>query len=238
MFTGNYFNIILAVGFCILSYLLGSIPNGVIIGKKFAGLDVREHGSKNMGATNSIRILGAKLGYTVFALDCLKGAVVIVLVKYILSGVFDNPIPVVIYGICAVLGHAFPIYIKFKGGKAVATSLGVVLALTPLTALISLVLFWLVIWIIGYVGLASCTAALSMFVFSIIMYFLPENALSIFSKVDLVTLIFYGLIVLMIFYKHKANFIRMAHHEEHNVHPRVNRRNRKLVALREENKNK
>ena len=229
MFTEMPESIIFTVILCIVSYLLGSIPNGVIIGKKFAGLDVREHGSKNMGATNSIRTLGAKLGYTVFALDCLKGAVVIVLVKYILSNnFFTSPIPIVIYGIFAVLGHVFPIYIGFKGGKAVATSLGLVLALTPLPALICLIIFWLIIWLVGYVGLASCTAAVTMFIISIIMHFLYNNDVAILNQVDLITLIFYFLIVVMIIYRHKQNFIRMARHEEHNIHARVNNKNRKI----------
>lgn len=226
-------NIILAVAFCILSYLIGSIPHGVIIGKKFANIDVREHGSKNIGATNSIRVLGAKLGYTVFALDCLKGAVVIIIAKYVLAGVFFSPIPFIIYGVFAVLGHVFPIYIGFKGGKAVATSLGCLLAIAPLPALLCLVTFWLVIWLIGYVSIASCSAALTALIVAIIMHFTYNADVAILNQTEPFTLLFLVIIVFMIFYRHKSNFIKLYHHKENNVHERVNRRNRKLVELKE-----
>jgi len=113
----------------ILSYFLGSIPSGLIIGKVFKNIDIREHGSKNTGATNAIRVLGFKTGIFAFIFDVMKGALVIALVfflkdksLYIVSEYNINISS--IYGMAAVIGHVFPIYINFKGGKAVATSAG------------------------------------------------------------------------------------------------------------------
>ena len=122
----------LSVLFFILAYILGSIPFGIVIGKTITGIDVREHGSKNIGTTNCIRVLGKKVGFTVFFFDVLKGALVIIIVKYIFEplGLMNHYVPHIVYGVAAILGHLFSCFLKFKGGKAVATSLGVVLALT------------------------------------------------------------------------------------------------------------
>ena len=129
--------IVLSVLFIIFAYLIGSIPFGLVIGKTLTGIDVREHGSKNIGTTNCIRVLGKKVGLLVFFFDCLKGAITILLVKYIFerNGVMEPLIPHILYGGAAILGHLKSIYLKFKGGKAVAVSLGVVLALTPVAGI-------------------------------------------------------------------------------------------------------
>ena len=133
-----------AILLLILSYLLGSIPFGLIIGKT-AGKDLRENGSGNIGSTNAIRILGLKLGLLSAFCDIIKGMLVIILV-YILeaNGIWYNPLVIngdslyVLYGIAAVIGHCFPIYIKFKGGKAVATSLGVLFITVPISGVCAL----------------------------------------------------------------------------------------------------
>jgi glycerol-3-phosphate acyltransferase PlsY len=122
----TYFYIFLLM---LLSYFLGSIPSGLIIGKVFKNVDIRQYGSKNTGATNAIRVLGFKYGIWAFVFDSLKGALVILLVFIIndpsLYLVSDYEINISsLYGAAAVLGHVFPIYINFKGGKAVATSAG------------------------------------------------------------------------------------------------------------------
>ena len=135
-------NITISVLLLILSYLLGSIPFGVLIGKKFKGIDIREHGSKNIGSTNAIRVLGKKIGYLVFLCDVFKGMAIIILVKILAStGVWVTPIDELYYGALAIIGHSYSIFLDFKGGKAVATSLGVVLILSPLVAILCLIAF-------------------------------------------------------------------------------------------------
>ncbi|PTY81108.1 glycerol-3-phosphate 1-O-acyltransferase PlsY, partial [Heyndrickxia sporothermodurans] len=109
----------------ILAYLLGSIPSGLIVGKLFYGIDIRQHGSGNLGATNSFRTLGVKAGTVVIVADILKGTLATLLPKFF--GVDESIHPLLI-GLVAVIGHMFPIFAGFRGGKAVATSAGVLLA--------------------------------------------------------------------------------------------------------------
>ena len=155
----------------ILSYFLGSIPSGLIIGKVFKKIDIREYGSKNTGATNAVRVLGFRYGIFAFIFDLLKGALVIFLVflindssLYLVSSYEINIASV--YGACAVLGHVFPIYINFKGGKAVATSAGMIFAIEPWVAVGVIILFLIIFLITRYVSLSSTIAASSvLFIF-------------------------------------------------------------------------
>jgi glycerol-3-phosphate acyltransferase PlsY len=144
------------------SYLLGSIPFGYLAGR-LVGIDIRQAGSGNVGATNVVRVLGKRYGYPVFALDVLKGfgAVKIAMLMALgRSPAWNSP---EIFGILAalssVLGHLYPPWLKFKGGKGVATSAGALFALTPGATLIGGVIWIIVFWITGYVSLASITAA-------------------------------------------------------------------------------
>lgn len=144
------------------SYLLGSIPFGYLAGR-LGGIDVRQAGSGNIGATNVVRVLGKGYGYPVFALDVLKGFAAVTISMLMAPGrppEWNSP---EIFGILAavssVLGHSYPPWLKFKGGKGVATSAGALLALTPIATLIGVAIWIIVFWLTRYVSLASITAA-------------------------------------------------------------------------------
>ena len=143
------------------AYLLGSVPFGLLLGK-LAGVDVRRDGSGNIGATNVGRLLGKKLGAATLVADLLKGVAPMMLASWLLAGDESRPVVVALCGTAAFLGHLFPLYLGFKGGKGVATALGVFLYLTPLAALGAMVVFVLVLLNWGYVSVASLSAALLM----------------------------------------------------------------------------
>lgn len=212
----NTTTILLSILFIILAYILGSIPFGLVIGKSITGIDVREHGSKNIGTTNCIRVLGKKVGLLVFLFDTLKGALVIILVKYVFEkyGIMEPLIPMVVYGGAAILGHLKSIFLKFKGGKAVAVSLGVVIALTPVGAIACLITFGIILVTTGYVCLCSCGAALTVGAVVWIQYafgYTGDNLglTYLFGKVDLFLAITYSIIILVLIYMHKSNFKRL-----------------------------
>jgi glycerol-3-phosphate acyltransferase PlsY len=144
------------------SYLLGSIPFGYLAGR-LIGIDIRQAGSGNVGATNVVRVLGKRYGYPVFALDFLKGFGAVKISMLIAPGSPPEWNSPEIFGILAamssVLGHLYPPWLKFKGGKGVATSAGALLALTPIATLIGIVIWITVFWLTRYVSLASMTAA-------------------------------------------------------------------------------
>ena len=144
------------------SYLLGSIPFGYLAGR-LAGIDIRRAGSGNVGATNVVRVLGKRYGYPVFALDVLKGLGAVKISMLMAPGrppEWNSP---EIFGILAamssVLGHLYPPWLKFNGGKGVATSAGALLALTPVATLIGVAIWTIVFWLTRYVSLASVIAA-------------------------------------------------------------------------------
>lgn len=158
---------ILKFGLLVLSYLIGSIPFSVVIGKIFKGIDIRKHGSGNPGGTNTLRYLGKPLGMLTILFDLLKGGWVILLVQF---NLIDETLllPVFAYGVAAALGHVFSIFMNFKGGKAVATTAGMIIAYNPLIALILAVGFFLVLKATRYVSLASSSAAVFFVVAAII----------------------------------------------------------------------
>lgn len=172
--------------FGVIAYLLGSIPTAVWIGRKRYNIDVREKGSKNAGATNTFRVLGKKAGTVVLIIDILKGTVA-VLVPFIFTSYAwadDHLIHLkILCGILAVIGHIFPIYANFNGGKGVATSLGVILGIHPYAALICIILFLILFMASNYVSLGAIVASIS-FPLSIHFIFKNENlVLTIFSIV-------------------------------------------------------
>ena len=149
----------------LIAYLLGSIPSSVWIGKIFYGIDVREHGSGNAGTTNTIRILGYKAGIPVFIIDALKGWFAVFLTKIVFGYFPSIEMPEymsLIAAVAVVLGHIFPVFAGFRGGKGVATLLGVGFGLIPIPALIALGIFMVVLLCFGYVSLASITAAVTL----------------------------------------------------------------------------
>ena len=134
-----------------MAYLLGSIPSGLWIGRKFFQIDIRQHGSGNLGATNSFRILGKKAGTIVLLLDLLKGSISVLLLKQMdLHGI--SPLIIALF---AVMGHTYPLFANFKGGKAVATFAGVILAYQPVLFLIGLGIFILTLAISKMVSFTS-----------------------------------------------------------------------------------
>ena len=152
----------------VLSYVSGSIPAAYLAGK-WGNIDLRAHGSGNLGATNVLRVLGPRIGLTVFAVDIAKGAVPVWLLPRmtdlsVLGGVPHAQVWIgVACGVAAILGHIRPVFLGFsKGGKGVATACGVFLALAPIQALLSLLIFVVVVLSSGYVSLASLTAAFSL----------------------------------------------------------------------------
>ena len=206
--------IIITVLLLISSYLIGSIPFGLVVGKGIAKIDIREHGSKNIGSTNAIRVLGKKLGFFVFFLDVFKGMAIILLVKILrITGVFEAPIDDIYFGIFAILGHGFPVFLNFKGGKVVATSLGVVFVISPLAAILCLIAFYITLKISGYVSLASTFATLTVFTTVLVLYFVGLDATNfleyLIGKQSLVTLILVSLTACLIIFKHRKNYVRL-----------------------------
>jgi len=197
--------IILAV---ILAYLIGSIPTSVWIGRIFYKVDVRTKGSKNAGATNTIRILGYKAGIPVLIFDVFKGwlAVYIANFFWIETGSFPDLVDLkIMLAVVAVVGHIFPIYVGFKGGKGIATLLGIGIALYPLAALIAVFIFIIVLLISGYVSLSSITASV---LFPIIEIFILGNN-------EYISLIILAIAVgVFVPVTHRKNIKRLIHKEE------------------------
>ncbi|MDO5360034.1 MAG: glycerol-3-phosphate 1-O-acyltransferase PlsY [Jeotgalicoccus sp.] len=145
----------------IFSYLFGSIPFSLIISKTFYKIDLREHGSGNVGTTNTFRILGKKAGIVVLILDILKGAIPVWVAMLVST---DVDFPVIIFGVVAAIGHVYSIFLKFKGGKAVATGGGAILAAAPIIFIIVLATFLITLKISKYVSLGSVFAAIALMI--------------------------------------------------------------------------
>ena len=172
------------VVFVIIAYLIGSISSSIILGKVFYGLDVRDYGSKNPGANNTQRVLGWKMGLVVLAFDILKGAAAASLVFFLPLESETNRFvgSQIIFGLAAVLGHIFPVFHNFKGGKGVATMCGVLLAIHPYAVLICTAIFVVVLLITRYVSV-SVIAAVTCFPFLVnylfAMWLDPQETLTI-----------------------------------------------------------
>lgn len=197
----------------LISYLLGSIPFGLIIAKRLKNIDIRQHGSANVGATNVARVLGFKWGLLVFILDALKGALPIVLIVYAFRltnlYMFWGINFSIIYGLAAAFGHMCSVFLKFKGGKAVATACGIVIALNPIIGAIVIGFYVLVLFAFKYSSVASlsaCVLALICFYLDIFLFqwWLPGGWHE--QIINLCTLT--GLVIL-IFYLHRKNIVRL-----------------------------
>ena len=178
--------------FILLAYLLGSIPTGLLLGKAF-GVDIRTTGSGNIGATNVYRTMGKKLGILTLVGDCLKGLIPVLLARY--YGLPDMWVDIL--GLAAFLGHVYTIFLGFKGGKGVATALGVFLGVAPLAVLCAIFIFAVVLWHWRYVSLASICAALAMPVF---VAMLDQNVLIIAMT---------AIISTIVIHKHHDNIQRL-----------------------------
>ena len=177
----------------IAAYLLGSIPTGLVLARLVGGVDIRTTGSGNIGATNVSRTLGWKVGVLTLVGDCLKG-VLPVLLAYRL-GFTEGWLALT--GLAAFTGHIYTVFLRFKGGKGVATALGVFLALTPLSVLAALAVFGLVFWKWRYVSLASISAAAAM---PLLVALIDRRGLIFLMS---------GLIALLVIWRHRENIQRL-----------------------------
>ncbi len=183
---------VIILSFCILSYLLGSLPSSVWISRAFHGIDIRDHGSGNAGATNTFRVLGSKIGIIVLFLDILKGVTAASLVMFLGSIVHgtDRYINIqLLFGLCAVLGHLFPVYEKFIGGKGIATLLGMAIGIDYLLALACIALFLTVLFLTRYVSLSSILATVAFPVFAIFIFKRDEPLLIAFGIVAIIIVV-------------------------------------------------
>ncbi|MGE0566475.1 MAG: glycerol-3-phosphate 1-O-acyltransferase PlsY [Bacteroidia bacterium] len=191
------------------AYLLGSIPTAVWIGKSFYGIDVREFGSGNAGATNTFRVLGRKAGIPVLIFDILKGTAA-VLLAYLTSSPIHSPEFIniqLVLGVAVLLGHIFPVFAGFRGGKGVATLLGVVICILPLACSYALIVFVVVLLLSRYVSLSSMSAGLA---FPFILHFVLHNQNQILT-------IFSITVAALLILTHRKNILRLFKNQESKV---------------------
>ncbi|MEA1975110.1 MAG: glycerol-3-phosphate 1-O-acyltransferase PlsY [Bacillota bacterium] len=184
----------------IFAYFMGSIPTGIILGKSLKGIDIREHGSKNTGATNAYRVLGTKIGIMVLMVDILKGSIPVLVARVL--GLTE--IYFVIVGIVVILGHTFSVFLNFQGGKGVATSTGVFFVLIPKVMMILVILFIGIVYFSRYISLASIISAGMM----------PILVLAIYGSKQKIIFLFSVLIGSYVIYKHKTNIHRLINGNE------------------------
>jgi glycerol-3-phosphate acyltransferase PlsY len=191
----------------VIAYMIGSIPTAVLVSKYFFGIDIRDFGSGNSGATNTFRVLGTKWGAFVMTFDVLKGVLasfLYLLLPYYLTNEWDRTNFMIGLGLAAVVGHIFPIWAKFKGGKGVATLLGMVLAIQPLVALCVLGVFLLVLYLTRFVSLSSILASLAFPLFILVIFNEPEPLYRVFAIA----------VALLVILTHQKNISRLVQGSE------------------------
>ena len=186
--------------FILIAYVLGSIPSALIVGKVGYNLDIREHGSGNLGATNAFRILGKKAGIIVTLADILKGTIA-TLIPLLATFFIDVEVNRLIIGLFAVLGHTYILFATFKGGKAAATSGGILLGISPLLFIIMVLSFILTLYFSKYVSLSSMVTGIVAIITSILL------------KDIWLTIVTVGLTI-FVFYRHKDNIKRIKNKTE------------------------
>lgn len=213
----------LEITFILIAYVLGSVPNAIWVGKSFYGIDVREYGSGNSGATNVFRLLGKGPGSIVLVLDIIKGYLAVRLADVVdflsrdgfsdlalshtdIGGLAegDHKLLMVLFGTMAVIGHLIPVFAKFKGGKGVATLFGMLIALNPALAGLALAVFVVANIITGYVSIGSLLAGLS----------IPFLFIRVFGETHLSILIFSFLVACLVLVTHRKNIKRLIAGEE------------------------
>jgi glycerol-3-phosphate acyltransferase PlsY len=205
-----------------IAYLIGSIPTALIISTKFFGVDIRDYGSGNMGATNTFRVLGSKFGTVVMVFDILKGMLAVGLFYFLpfyIHNEWDRTNLMVGLGLAAVMGHIFPIFAQYKGGKGVATLFGMILAVQPVIALSCVGVFLLVLFLTRYVSLSSIIAGIA----------LPVCVLWIWNDDVVVYRIFAVLVACLIILTHQKNIIKILRGNESRI-PILKYRDRKKAA--------
>lgn len=212
----------LSIGVVILaSYLLGSIPSSIWVGKIYKGIDIREHGSGNAGATNTFRMLGWKAGAVVALIDFSKGFVAAYFVYKLAFIIGSGPITIpnwgtyaflkIISGVSAVIGHMFPLYASFKGGKGVITAAGMLYGIEPISITLSLAVFLILLFSTRYVSLASIAASFLYPIFLLILRY------AFGLDIDGSLIIFGATIGLSIIIKHHANIKRLMQGNENRI---------------------
>ncbi|MCB2378896.1 glycerol-3-phosphate 1-O-acyltransferase PlsY [Hymenobacter sp. BT635] len=197
-------NLPIVIALLVAAYLLGSIPTALWVGRRFFGLDIREHGSGNAGATNTFRVLGKKPGSVVMAIDVLKGWAATMMATVMLNQGAIQPDQLLYFqlacGVLAVVGHIYPIFAQFRGGKGVATVLGMMLAIAPATVGVCILVFLVMLFIFRYVSLASMSAGVAFALLQLLPAFRPDNVL----------LLYFGFILAaLLIYTHRANIGRL-----------------------------
>lgn len=186
----------------IVSYIIGSIPTALIVSRRFFGIDIRDYGSGNMGATNTFRVLGSRYGTMVMVIDILKGMAAVMLYNFIpfyLNHELERTNLMLGLGLAAVAGHIFPIFAGFRGGKGVATLLGMVLAIQPVIAVSCIGIFVLVLFLTRYVSLSSILAAVA----------LPICVLWIWNEHEVFYRVFALIVAILVIATHQKNIGRI-----------------------------
>ncbi len=191
--------------FLILTYFIAAIPFGFILAKVFAKVDIRKEGSKNIGATNVTRVLGKKLGLLTLILDGLKGAAMVILARYIFAGSQNLQLILNLTALAAVVAHICPIYLKFRGGKGVATTVAVFLALDLFLGLTAITV-WLAVFALFRISSISALIAIFSSVIYSFIYFTSYGQI-----------IFTSALFLLVLYRHKENIIRLIKGEEKQI---------------------
>jgi glycerol-3-phosphate acyltransferase PlsY len=208
--------------FALVSYVMGSIPFSFLAGKLFKGIDLREHGSGNLGATNTYRMLGFGAAFVVGILDALKAFLPVLLFPGLILSLSGAPVPEIIagtriqiiikmiLGVCVISGHIWTIFMRFKGGKGVTTAFGVFLAIAPLATATSLAIWILVLYFTRRVSLASIASAV---LFPLFLVFLRKN---LFDS-ELILFIFSLMVTVLVIFTHRSNISRLLRGEEKKI---------------------
>ena len=186
----------------IFAYLIGSIPTALLVSKRFFGIDIRDYGSGNMGATNTFRVLGSRYGTIVMVIDILKGMAAVMLynlLPFYLNHDLERTNLMLGLGLAAVAGHIFPVFAGFRGGKGVATLLGMVLAIQPVIALSCIGIFAVVLYLTRYVSLSSILAAIA----------LPICVLWIWNENEVLYRVFALIVAILVVLTHQKNIGRI-----------------------------
>jgi glycerol-3-phosphate acyltransferase PlsY len=191
--------------FLISTYLISAIPFGLILGKVFAKVDIREHGSKNIGATNATRILGKKLGFLTLILDSLKGTIMVIIGRFSFYESDYLHLFLVLVSFVAILAHIYPIYLKFKGGKGIATTIGTIIALDFSVGILAVCF-----WILTFVSFRVSAVASLVSIFSTTIFSTAYDA-------PLSQIIFCWAVFILVFVRHKENIMRILTGEEKKI---------------------
>lgn len=194
----------------ILAYLIGSVPTALIISKRFFDIDIRDYGSGNMGATNTFRVLGSKYGSIVMVADMLKGMAAVGLFNFLphyLHNETDRTNLMIGLGLAAVLGHIFPIWAQFRGGKGVATLFGMILAIQPIIAICCIAVFISVLYLTRYISLSSILAGVA----------LPICVLWIYNEQEEFYRVFAVAVACLVVLTHQKNISRLLKGNESRV---------------------